>query len=280
MAKDVWLRATALAAFMLGTWDAAAAEGLSDEGGFYLRGDLGTALTQSVRLVDDNVSAPNTLLLPNQRALAGDLGDALAADIGAGYRFSPLLRGDLTLTGIPNLRFKSSADLSGLDPTPSRMAAIKPQGGGMISPATGAEANGKASADVETLMLTGYLDLAPLAPEDLREAFTLVQPYIGAGIGVARTALGPLRISSPGQFQTVSGDTRFNFAWGVSLGVGVPLDADLTLDIAYRFLDVGGLGVKGSADIDANGAVARQVAGAHTDDLLIHSFTVGLRWGF
>ncbi len=258
--KKFLVRATAVAVLMLGAWDAAAAE----EGGFYLRGDIGAALTQSVRLVDDNVSAPNTLLLPNQRALAGGLGDAVSLGIGAGYRFSPLLRGDVTLTGIPNLRFKSSADLSGLDP--NQVAAL----------------NGKAAADVETLMLTGYFDLAPLAPEGLREVFTAVQPYIGAGVGAARTALGSLNDTFPGHpdIHTHPGDTRINFAWGLTVGVGVPLDDDLTLDIAYRFQDVGGLGVKSGTFTDQTGAVIGQAAGAHTDDLLIHSFTVGLRWGF
>ena len=207
----------------------------------YLRGDVGGAFSTNSSFRDVNPSASSALLGPGGR-FKGNLGNSAFFDIGAGARLLPYWRWDATLTYIPSLKF-SGGDTLG---------------------------HGSAeSANVDSLvgMLNGYLDLAGLAPY----AFGMFQPYLDAGVGAASNHLATMD-SSFGT-GTIAGDTRTSFAWGMGAGVGYPIAPNTTLDVAYKYLDLGEMRT-GTTD-GAGAAITPLKADLHT-----HTVTMGLRFGF
>ncbi len=105
-------------------------------------------------------------------------------------------------------------------------------------------------------------------------------PYVGAGIGFANNhargghgtisnGVDSLPISSNGANQT-------NFAWQLSAGTAVALTDQLSLDVGYRFLDLGKFKpgnqiTIGSVTYDAERKNASEYA---------HEMQVGLRYAF
>jgi len=81
-----------------------------------------------------------------------------------------------------------------------------------------------------------YVDLPRLAG---------VQPFLGAGLGVARNRLRSVAyrfplISAGATTSTPEGSSS-DLAWLLTAGVSVPLSERLSLDVAYRFTDLGSL---------------------------------------
>lgn len=89
-------------------------------------------------------------------------------------------------------------------------------------------------ADIKSTnaMLAGYYDMR----------FGWTRPYVGAGVGWARNKIGTIT-NSGGALAPISterpGGTWSGMAWSVMLGVGIPLWSRLTLDIGYRYVDLG-----------------------------------------
>ena len=84
-------------------------------------------------------------------------------------------------------------------------------------------------------MLAGFVDL---------HAFGLpaagpVVPFVGGGVGLARTRIGATTMTFPKTSTTVPGGSRTGPAWMVTAGVAVALDARISLDLAWRYSDLG-----------------------------------------
>jgi opacity protein-like surface antigen len=67
-----------------------------------------------------------------------------------------------------------------------------------------------------------------------------------------------------------------NFAWTVGVGVGYAWTPRLTMELAYKYLDIGQ--VRNGATLTAGGA-SFQLTPSKTGDLGVHAVTVGLRYG-
>lgn len=89
-----------------------------------------------------------------------------------------------------------------------------------------------------------------------------VKPYVGGGVGFAVHQIdSSLPVGSTGS------RTDTTLAWQVGAGVGIDVTDNLTVDIGYRFTDLG----------------LAQSAGAtpfHIDDNFSHEFRIGLRYDF
>ena len=175
--------------------------------GLYVRADIGGGFGQNITFRDTDPNAANC-------DLCGDLfptstGNSVFLGAGVGYRLSPMVRADLTVDYL----------------TPAKVNGQS----------TGA-APSTASADLDSLvgLLNGYFDLAGAFPD----RFGRLQPYISAGIGIARNHLGTTTGLSPliGPF-TLESASHTNFAWAVGAGVGLALTSQLTLDLGYKYLD-------------------------------------------
>ncbi len=224
-----------------------AAAQLSLPAGLYVRADVGGAFEQDVTFRDTDPSAANC-------DLCGDLfptsaGNSIFLGVGVGYRLNPMFRADLTVDYL----------------TPAKVNGHSTG----IAPST-------ASADLDSLvgLVNGYFDLASAFPDRFRR----LQPYISAGIGVARNHLGITTGVSTliGPF-TLESASHINFAWAVGAGVGLALTPELTLDLGYKYLDTGE--VRNGATLAAGGTFF-QLTSSKTGDLGIHTVTIGLRYGF
>ncbi len=215
--------------------------------GLYVRADIGGAFEQNVTFRDTNPNAANC-------DLCGDLfptstGNSVLLGIGAGYRLSAMFRADLTLDYLTPVKIHGHS--------------------------TGA-APSTASVDFDSLigLANGYFDLAGAFPD----RFGRFQPFVSAGIGVARNHLGTTTGVSTliGPF-TLDGASRTNFAWALGAGVGYALTPRLTMDLAYKYLDSGE--VRNGSTLTAGGTFF-QLTPSKTGDLGIHTVTLGLRYGF
>jgi opacity protein-like surface antigen len=165
-------------------------------------------------------------------ATVGDGSNAVLLGAGGGYRFTPSFGAGATLSYVPSLKF-SGLDLSG----------IGTQGQNDARPVVG--------------MVNGYFDLAAAAGLGWS-----VQPFVIGGIGVSHE-LGGLAMPSGGGPHT-------DLAWGAGAGIGIPIGGMFSLDVTYRYLDLGQMRF-GSASAGAAGG---------RSDLQVHSATVGVRLGF
>ena len=82
---------------------------------------------------------------------------------------------------------------------------------------------------------------APALPALGTYRASISAPSLGAG--AARNKVGDVRFSFPGLGATAStvipGGRETNFAWMAAAGVSLPVSSRLTLDVAYRYVDLG-----------------------------------------
>ena len=80
-------------------------------------------------------------------------------------------------------------------------------------------------------MFNGYYDIA---------RFDRFTPYVGAGVGLAYNKTGGVSFTGNAALvNVIEGDNRWSLAWSLMAGVGVQLTERTTLDIGYRYLDMG-----------------------------------------
>lgn len=117
-----------------------------------------------------------------------------------------------------------------------------------------------------TMMLNAYKDLG---------AYGRFTPYVGAGVGVAYNIVDDVYFTeNPNLVNRIEGDRELAFAWALMAGVGIMVTDRTTLDIGYRYSD---LGKATSGRVDSGGFVNPAV---QIDDLTSHEIKVGLRYNF
>jgi outer membrane protein OmpA-like peptidoglycan-associated protein/outer membrane protein W len=115
--------------------------------------------------------------------------------------------------------------------------------------------NGAGSTDIQnvTLMLNGIYDIN-------REG--RFNPYVGLGLGAARTDVGISTTFGGPALNAEASSTEF--AYQGLAGLGVRLSDRLTADFEYRYVDIG--------DVDGTGFAF--------EDMESHDFLIGLRYAF
>ena len=88
------------------------------------------------------------------------------------------------------------------------------------------------------------------------------KPYIGGGVGFAHHTISA---SAPVGSTGKADDTTF--AWQIGAGVGIDVTDNLTVDIGYRFTDLGRPQGPGASPF-------------YVDDFYSHEFRIGLRYDF
>ena len=198
-----------------------AASGAASAGDFYFRGGLGLERPPDTVFTDrDCASTAPAALYGCGRGgdgapyrSRGGFGTALALEAGLGYAAASAARLELLVEYRPNLAFEGRANFL----APDRRQAV--------------------TADLSSVsaMLVGYVDLPGpglprLGPFD---------PFVGAGAGVVRTRIGETRMMFPRTTTIVPGARRTGFAWMVTAGVATALNERATLDLAWRYTDLG-----------------------------------------
>lgn len=183
---------------------------------------------------------------PDGRTAAGSLGNVSAGNAavvraGVGYRLSPAFRLEL------NGGYRSNGDIEATD-TAGRTTKTK--------------------VDAVTAMVAGYLDITTLG-DYLGHGW---MPYLGAGVGWARLSTDNRSVS--GGQPSEGGAASNNLTYAVMAGMAAPLADRLTLDLGYRFQNLGGFENSGGLSDGSSQSATTW------DDLLVHEVSLGLRYAF
>jgi opacity protein-like surface antigen len=220
---------------------------VEDFGGWYLRGDIGFSNQKVQRL---NNALDSTLLTQDQRLgfdSAGIFG------LGAGYRFNNWFRADITG------EYRAGSTFNGLD------LNTFPGGSGSDTY--------RAIKSEWLIMGNAYADLG---------TWWCITPFIGAGVGTARVNISNftdqgLVSGGPPVASSAYADSasKWNFAWAVHAGLAYQVNPSMTLELAYRYLDMGD-GITGDIKtFDGGNAINNPMTFKH---LTSHDLKFGVRW--
>jgi opacity protein-like surface antigen len=185
---------------------------IEDFGGWYLRGDIGFS-NQKVDRLNNVLDAGNTT--SNQHLgfnTAGNFG------LGAGYQFNHWFRADV------RGEFRGNSQFFGTD------AITFPGGFGTDT---------YHATKSEWLVLANvYADLG---------TWWCMTPFVGAGVGTARVSIANFTdqgISNSGNGALPGlafGDnvSKWNLAWALHAGVAYKVNPNFTVELAYRYLNMG-----------------------------------------
>lgn len=198
-----------------------AASGVVCAGDLYLRGGVGFDRPADTVFTDRDCAsvAPDALYgcgLGGDGApyrSRGGFGTEPALEAGVGYVAGPAARIELLVEYRPSLAFEGHANFL----APDRRQTVT------------------AELSSVSAMLAGYVDLPGLGLPRLGP----FDPFIGAGAGVVRTRIGETHMMFPATTTIVPGAHRTEFAWMVTAGVATALNERTTLDLAWRYTDLG-----------------------------------------
>jgi opacity protein-like surface antigen len=224
--------------------------------GLYLRGDIGIGIQNIGRYTqDDVVQAGGTFNTPihNNPVFVG---------AGIGYRFNNWLRFDLTgeyrsKSGIgvnDRLSFQGFTQIDQLNTYRADLSSVV----------------GLANA---------YVDLGTFC------ALGCLTPYVGAGIGVTRNEISGLSDQGVQTFPLLGGGSaptagyasnasKTNVAWALMAGVGYEINKNLTLELGYRYLNLG----KAQSGPIQNAFLPQASAPLKLRDIDSHDIKIGMRW--
>ena len=185
---------------------------IEDFGGWYLRGDIGFSNQRVGRLNNVQDATLTSSVQNNNFNTAGIFG------LGVGYKFNNWFRADVTG------EYRGNSQFFGTD---------------QIAYVGGVGTDTYHATKQEWVVLgNAYVDLG---------TWWCMTPFIGAGIGGARVAINNFTdqgIANNG-FGALPGlafgdnVTKWNFAWALHAGVAYKVTPNFTVELAYRYLDMG-----------------------------------------
>ncbi len=182
---------------------------MQDFGGWYLRGDVGMS-NQRVKSLDNLLYHDPGVAVQN---VGLGFSSGMTYGLGVGYQFNNWLRADITG------EYRGATEFHGLD-----IVSIN----GVVS-----GTNDYRAVKSEWLfMANAYADLG---------TWWCFTPFIGAGIGVTRTTFSDfLDVGAPASSVAFAPDaSKYSFAWALHAGVGYQINRNVTVELAYRYLDLG-----------------------------------------
>jgi len=209
-----------------------AASAGEDFSGWYLRGDVGAGLEAAPDLAASGWTAVQNGLVPPFAVSSfrnTTLSPSPSIDAGVGYALNAWLRTDATL------EYRFGGRLQSL-------YAIADSARGPLLVSDGL------STGVSSIvaLLNGYVDVGN---------FWGATPFVGAGVGVADNAASGvldrgLALTAAGPAVPVGGffsnAAKANFAWALMAGLDVDIAPNLKLELGYRYLNLGSIGVGGA----------------------------------
>jgi opacity protein-like surface antigen len=227
-------------------------------GSWYLRGDVGIAIYSKP---DFEVIDPATL--DNLVNPIKHLDSAPFIGAGVGYRFNNWLRVDATG------EYRSFADFKGME----QGTFI---GAGGLTNTINNQFDAKLGAFVG--LVNAYVDLG---------TWNCLTPFLGVGVGVAnvhfdgftdRGVVGPVGGSVGPSVGFASDKSKTNLAWALHAGLAYTVNPNLTLEVAYRYLNMGK--VESGDFINGSTLANTRTNYLRIKDLESHDVKIGMRWTF
>jgi opacity protein-like surface antigen len=235
-------RTTQVLAFLCGALGGLAAAPAQAQ--TYWRLDLGWSKANDADFKDKKPATDGVICVDpacSTPTKVNDAGDSYVLGGGFGYRFFNL-RGEVALS------YRGGYGLAGAG-------------------STGAEI--KSDITSTAVMANGYYDFQARG----------VRPYVGLGVGWTQNKMDPVVQTFSGATITSPGGKKSNAASALMAGVGIPLSSGRTLDVGYRYVDLGKF-ESGSGTWTAtgpSGTFTQPYSGAE-GKLTAHELAVGIRF--
>jgi opacity protein-like surface antigen len=216
---------------------------VEDFGGWYLRGDIGFS-NQRVDRLNNVLDRNNTSSVQtNNFNTAGIFG------LGVGYKVNNWFRADVTG------EYRGNSQFFGTD----HLTYAGPSFGVNTYNATKSE---------WVVLGNAYVDLG---------TWWCVTPFIGAGVGGARVAINNFTDTNTPTGGVAFGDShsKWNLAWAVHAGVAYKVTPNFTVELAYRYLDMGD-GLTG--DLRRFDGINDVVNPTTFKNITSHDLKLGVRW--
>lgn len=212
--------------------------------GWYLRGDIGVSQQKVKSLHNVLYETPGT----NVNTVFANFDGATLFGAGVGYQFGSWFRVDVTG------EYRAKTSFHGLD---------------IVMFPGGIQTDEYRASKSEILALVNlYADLG---------TWWCVTPFIGVGVGGVKTTISNfIDINTPAAGVAYGKDTsKFSFAYALHAGLGYKVSNNLTLEFAYRYVD---LGNALSGDLRTYTGVNNVNNPMHFNSLSSHDFKIGMRW--
>jgi len=213
--------------------------------GWYLRGDIGMT-NQQVKSLNNALYSTATSVNTTQE----DFDSSPLFGLGVGYQWNTWLRTDLTG------EYRGKANFHGLD--------IVRSGG------TNSTDEYRASKSEWLVLANIYADLGTWY------SFT---PFIGAGVGVSYNTISNFldvcTTCAGGSVATGATTSKWNFAWALHAGVSYKVNNQLTLEFAYRYVD---LGNAMAGDLITYNGINNVYNPMEFRNITSHDLKFGVRW--
>lgn len=226
-----------------------------DFGGWYLRGDIGITNTQGKLFHPSYLDASTISVQQRDHEFTG--GGSFG--LGAGYQFNSWFRADVTG------EYRSKVHFSGTD-----YAKINITGVGVMP--IGDTYSGGYQSWVG--LINAYADLG---------TWWCITPFIGVGVGGAHNTFSGLSDittvnlgggTGSGLYEASSA-SKNNFAWAAHAGLAYKVSSNMTVELAYRYLDMGTAITGTGASFDGT---VRNGRPFEFRDLTSHDLKFGVRW--
>ena len=221
-------------------------------GGWYLRGDIGMT-NQDVDKLDFATSdvARRTQLRNEVKTVHLDFDSSPLFGLGVGYQFNNWLRADVTG------EYRGKSSFHGLDRYDT----------GLNGTFDGTNEY-RATKSEWVAMANVYFDLG---------TWYGITPFIGAGIGGARTSIDNLiDVNTPNAgVAFAKADASWDLAWALHAGLAYDVTSNLKVELAYRYINLGDAKTGVLTRYDSSGCGC---LGLEFKDIDSHDFKVGMRW--
>jgi opacity protein-like surface antigen len=237
------------------------------QSGWYLRGDVAANVNMLGSLSQQDLTNNGGSFLSKSTS------NTASVAVGVGYRINPNVRVDATW------ELRTGSNLKAAD----NVRIINSQG--------------QTAADIYTIydanlgsqvgLVSAYFDLGN---------WNGLTPFVGASIGVARNTVSGLTTAShstlnfystsppyalAGRLSETSGGyatdkTKYSFAWGLTAGLAYEVSDRLTLEMAYRYLNLGS-GAQTNIIQCTCGTIGSPLK---VGSLSSHDVKLGMRWNF
>jgi len=216
---------------------------VEDFGGWYLRGDIGFSNQRVSRLNN----ALDAAAISSQQNLSFNTAGIFG--LGAGYRFNSWFRADVTGEYRGNSQFFGTDYLT------------------YPGPAYGVDTY-HATKSEWVVLGNAYVDLG---------TWWCMTPFIGAGVGGARVSIANFTDINTPTGGVAYGDnvSKWNLAWALHAGVAYKVSPNFTVELAYRYLDMGD-GLTG--DLRTYNGVNAIVNPTTFKGITSHDLKLGVRW--
>jgi opacity protein-like surface antigen len=222
---------------------------IEEYGGWYLRGDIGMS-NQRIK----GIHHPSFDAAPGFEFLdKGGFDSAPIFGVGFGYRHNSWFRWDVTG------EYRGGASFHALD----RYVDVV---GPPIEYATN-DYRGKKSEWL--LMWNAYLDLG---------TWKGITPFLGAGVGTSRNTISnftDINVATSGGGYAASA-SKWQFAWALHAGLAYDVTPNFTVELAYRYLDLGDARTGTLLNMGTGSCVT--CAPMEFRSITSHDIKLGVRW--